>query len=48
MSVVVGITSGTPQRTFTRNFDRERGALSLEDFAPCTNHFGRIHEKLPS
>ena len=44
MSVVVGITSWTLQRTLTGNLDRERGALSFENLAPCTNHFGSFHE----
>jgi hypothetical protein len=40
MGVVVRIASGTSQGTFARNFDRERGAFSFEDFTPRTNHFG--------
>src|ERR1700693_3806697 len=45
MSVVVGITSWTLQRTFTGNFDGERGPFSLENFAPRMNHFGSFHDK---
>src|SRR5450631_1065012 len=45
MSVIVGITSRTPQWALTGNLDRERGAPALEDLSPRMKYFGSFQEK---
>src|SRR6185503_15647927 len=43
MPVFVGIAAGTPQRTLTRDFDRKRGSLPLQNPAPRLYNFRSLH-----
>jgi hypothetical protein len=42
VTIVVRITSGAPERTLAGDFDGERWALAVENFAPRANDIGSL------
>jgi len=39
VSVIVRIATGTPERAFSSDLDRERGLLAFQNLVPCPQHF---------